>query len=675
MLYPRTHPTKLPVPKVRDRAEEDWMTTTAGYGTWSSSITPESLTEAQVGLGGAVADGGAIYWLESRPDEAGRSVVVRAEASQGDGAAIIDDLTPQPFNVRTRVHEYGGGAFAAESGILLAVNFADQRIHRLRPGSPPVPLTPESERKLRYADFAIDPRRGLVYAVREDHRGDGEAVNTIVRISLDGGENEGEIVASGHDFFAAPRLSPDGRQLAFLSWDHPNMPWDATTLWLADVREDGTLGECRPIAGGDGAGVSVMQPCFSPGGALHYVSDETGWWNVYRHGTDGPEPLCPMEAEFAVPAWGFGQSTYGFLSEDRILAAYTQKGAWNLAIIEASSGKLTPIDLPYSSISSLSIGADETVLRVASADKPAAIISLEPASGRHRVLKTSGALTISPDLISVPEAIAFPTEGGETAYAFYYAPKNPDFRSPPGAFPPLIVKSHGGPTGNASSQFNLATQFWTSRGFALVDVDYGGSTGYGRAYRERLNGRWGEVDVLDCVAAARHLADAGKADPARLAITGGSAGGFTTLAALAFHDVFSAGASHYGVSDLEALAKETHKFESRYLDNLIGPYPGRVDLYKARSPINHVGGLKSPMIFFQGLEDVIVPPNQAEMMVDALRKKGIPVAYLAFEGEQHGFRKAKTIHAVRRAELAFYGRVFGFEPADGFSDLVIENLD
>lgn len=648
------------------------MTTTAGYGTWSSPITPESLTEAQVNLTGSGADSGYIYWLESRPEEAGRSVIIRAQASNADGAAIVDDLTPAPFNVRTRVHEYGGGAFAVKGGILLAVNFGDQRLYRLRPGLSPVALTPESDKKLRYADFAIELGRRFVFAVREDHRGDGEAVNSIVRLSLDGGEDEGVIVASGHDFFAAPRLSPDGKQLAFISWDHPNMPWDGTTLWLADVADDGGVTNIKPIAGGDD--ISIAQPSFSPEGTLHYVSDESGWWNVYRHGANGAAPLCPMDAEFAVPAWGFGQSTYGFLNEDRILAGYTQNGAWHLSIIEASSGTFKPVHLPYTSLSSLSIGAGEAILRVGSADKPAAIISLEPETGRHRVLKTAGALTISPEFISIPEAITFPTEGGATAYAFYYAPKNPDFKPSPGQWPPLIVKSHGGPTGNTSSQLNLATQFWTSRGFAVVDVDYGGSTGYGRAYRERLNGRWGEVDVLDCVNAARHLADAGRADPARLAITGGSAGGFTTLAALTFFDVFSAGASHYGVSDLEALAKETHKFESRYLDNLIGPYPDGVDLYRARSPIHHVDGLTSPMIFFQGLEDVIVPPNQAEMMVEALRSKGIPVAYLAFEGEQHGFRKADTIHAVRRAELAFYGRVFGFEPSDGFGDLVIENL-
>ena len=647
------------------------MPTTAPYGTWRSPITPESLTEAQVGLAGAATDRDVIYWMESRPEEAGRTTVMRMDA----GGAAADDLTPAPFNLRTRVHEYGGGAFAAKDGVLLGVNFADQRLYRLHPGQAPVALTPESERRLRYADLTIEPGRGRAYAVREDHRGDGEAVNSIVLLGLDGGEDEGTVVASGHDFFAAPRLSPDGRKLAFISWDHPNMPWDSTTLWLADVHEDGTLGERRRIAGGDGEGVSVMQPCFSPDGVLHYVSDATGWWRIYRHDGDGSRCLCSMEAEFAVPAWGFGQSTYGFLSEDRLLAAYTRHGRWHLGIIDGASGKYEKIDLPYTSISSLSIAGGKAVMRVGAPDKPAAIIGLDPETGRHRVLKTAGALTIDPDLISVPEAISFPTESGETAHAFYYAPRNPDFKSPEGASPPLIVKSHGGPTGSTSDQFGLGTQFWTSRGFALVDVNYGGSTGYGRAYRERLNGRWGEVDVLDCVNAARHLADAGKADPKRLAITGGSAGGFTTLAALAFHDVFGAGASHYGVSDLEALAKETHKFESRYLDNLIGRYPDRADLYRARSPIHHVDRLTSPMIFFQGLEDVIVPPNQAEMMVDALRSKGIPVAYLAFEGEQHGFRKAETIHAVRRAELAFYGRVFGFEPADGFSDLTIENLD
>ena len=643
----------------------------AAFGTWASPISPESLTEAQVNLGGVCADGADLYILESRPEEGGRTAVLRLAGLSADGA-WLDDLTPAPFNVRTRVHEYGGGAFAAKDGILLAVNFRDQRLYRLQPGKAPVALTPKSDGKLRYADFAIDPGRRLVYAVREDHRGDGEAVNAIVRLKLDDGEDEGEIVAGGHDFFAAPRLSPDFGKLAFISWDHPHMPWDETTLWFGDLNDDGSSSDFRSVAGG--GGVSVMQPAFSPGGRLFYVSDETGWWNLVRSGGDGPEPVCPMEAEFAAPAWGLGQSSFGFLGEDRLIAACIQDGRWRLGLIDTAMASFKTVHLPYTSISSLCLSSGSAVMRVGAPDKPAAIIGLDPGNGEHRVLKTAGALNIDPALISIPKAIAFPTEGGATAYAFHYPPNNPDFQAAALEKPPLIVKSHGGPTGNTSDQFNLAIQFWTSRGFAVVDVDYGGSTGYGRAYRERLNGRWGEVDVLDCVNAALHLAKAGEADSERLAITGGSAGGFTTLAALAFHDVFSAGASHYGVSDLEALAKETHKFESRYLDNLIGPYPASARLYQARSPIHHAEGLKSPMIFFQGLEDVIVPPNQAEMMVDALRAKGVPVAYLAFEGEQHGFRKAETIHAVRRAELAFYGRVFGFEPADGFGDLVIENL-
>ena len=640
------------------------MPSVADYGTWSSPITPELLTKAQVGLAGPLLDRDGIYWLEGRPEEAGRQVLVRLK----DGEAI-DDLTPNPFNVRTRVHEYGGGGAAVADGVIIAVNFSDQRLYRLRLGSPPVPVTPESACKLRYADFAIEPGNGNVYAVREDHRGDGEAVNTIVRLNLDREDDPGQVIAEGHDFFAAPRLSPDGKKLAWLSWDHPNMPWDGTDLWLADLREDGSLGDVTKIAGG--IDEAIVQPSFSPDGTLYFVSDRSGWWNVYRHEAGGAKAICPMEAEFGAPSWGFGQSTFGFLGNEQLLAGYYQHGRWNLIRIDAESGRTEAVPFPFISLSGLSVHRGQAFMRVGSVDAQAAIIRLDLESGEIDTLKSAGDVPVSSNLISCPQNLAFPTEGGALAYAFYYPPNNPDFEAPEGRTPPLIVKSHGGPTGNTSSQLNLATQFWTSRGFAVCDVDYGGSTGYGRAYRERLNGRWGEVDVLDCVNAARFLVDSGKADPDRLAITGGSAGGFSTLAALAFHDVFKAGASHYGVSDLEALAKETHKFESRYLDRLIGPYPDRVDLYKARSPIHHVDGLNSPMIFFQGLEDVIVPPNQAEMMVEALRKKGIPVAYLAFEGEQHGFRKAETIQKVRRAELAFYGRVFGFEPADGFGDLVL----
>jgi len=640
------------------------MPTIAAYGTWSSPITPELLTKAQIGISGPLLDQGEVYWLEGRPEEAGRQVLVRLK----DGEAR-DDLTPAPFNVRTRVHEYGGGAATVADGIIMAVNFADQRLYRLRAGSPPVPITPESDRKLRYADAAIEPRRSWAFLVREDHRGEGEAVNTIVRLDLNREDDPGEIVAEGHDFFAAPRLSPDGKQLTWLSWDHPNMPWDGTELWLADLQDDGSLGAVTKVGGS--VDEAIVQPSFAPDGSLYFVSDRSGWWNLYRCKSGAVTPICPMEAEFAGPAWGFGQSTYAFLSSEQLLAGYYQDGRWRLMRIDTESGRSEAVPFPYISLSGLSVHAGQAFMRVGSVDAQAAIIRLDLERGNIETLKSAGDVPVSNTLISIPESIAFQTESNATAFAFFYPPNNPDFKAPDGETPPLIVKSHGGPTGNTSSQLNLATQFWTSRGFAVCDVDYGGSTGYGRAYRERLNGRWGEVDVLDCINAARHLADAGKADPARLAITGGSAGGFTTLAALAFHDVFKAGASHYGVSDLEALAKETHKFESRYLDRLIGPYPDRADLYQARSPIHHVEGLTSPMVFFQGLEDVIVPPNQAEMMVEALRKKGVPVAYLAFEGEQHGFRQAETIQKVRRAELGFYGRVFGFEPADGFGDLVL----
>ncbi|MGI9451215.1 MAG: S9 family peptidase, partial [Geminicoccaceae bacterium] len=448
------------------------MPSLADYGTWSSPITPELLTKAQVGLSGPLLDRGEVYWLEGRPEEAGRQVLVRLNRGEA-----IDDLTPTPFNVRTRVHEYGGGAAAVADGVIIAVNFSDQRLYRLRPGSPPVPITPESERKLRYADFAIEPGCGNVYAVREDHRGDGEAINTIVRLNLSSEDDPGEIVAEGHDFFAAPRLSPDGKKLAWLSWDHPNMPWDGTDLWLADLQDDGGLGEIRKIAGG--VDEAIVQPSFSPDGTLYFISDRSGWWNVYRHAADGARAICPMEAEFGGPAWGFGQSTFGFLSNEQLLAGYYKDGRWNLIQIDAESGRTEAVPFPFISLSGLSVHHGQAFMRVGSVDAQAAIIRLDIDSGAIDTLKSAGDVAVSRDQISIPESLAFPTEGGATAYAFYYPPNNPDFKAPEGQTPPLIVKSHGGPTGNTSSQLNLATQFWTSRGFAVCDVDYGGGTGYG----------------------------------------------------------------------------------------------------------------------------------------------------------------------------------------------------
>jgi dipeptidyl aminopeptidase/acylaminoacyl peptidase len=641
------------------------MTILAPYGTWTSPITAEAIAAGQVGLAQPALDRGSAYWLEARPREAGRTVLVRTTP---DGNR--EDLTPAPFNVRTRVHEYGGGAYAVRDGIVVAVNFADQRLYRIDRGGAARPLTPESGGKLRYADMELDLARERVLAVREDHRAGGEPVNTIVALALSGGD-EGRVLIEGHDFFTSPRLSPDGRRLAWVGWDHPNMPWDGTRLWTAEIDADGSLSDVREIAGGDRE--SIVQPAWSPDNQLYFVSDRSGWWNLYRAANGSVSAICPMSAEFAGPAWAFGMRWYGFLEAGTILACFSEGGRWDLGTIDVGAGRLHRLALPYSDLSGVMVEGGRAILRAGRPDGPAAIILLDPASGQITQLCTAGDLPAAPSYLARPEVITFPTEGA-VAHAFHYPPTNPDFRAPRGELPPLIVKSHGGPTGSASSELRLGTQFWTSRGFAVCDVNYGGSTGYGRAYRERLNGRWGEVDVLDCIAAARFLVAGRRADGRRLAITGGSAGGYTTLCALTFHDLFRAGASHYGVSDLEALAKDTHKFENRYLDRLVGPWPEAVQVYRDRSPIHHVDRLSCPIIFFQGLEDRVVPPNQAELMVEALRRKGLPVAYMTFAGEQHGFRKAETIQTVLRAELAFYGRVFGFEPADALRGLAIDNL-
>jgi dipeptidyl aminopeptidase/acylaminoacyl peptidase len=642
------------------------MSAVAGYGTWHSPITAEAITAGQVGLAEPRLEGDSAYWLEARPQEAGRTVLVRRTPA-GDR----QDLTPAPFNVRTRVHEYGGGAYAVRDGVIVAANFADQRLYRIGQGAAPEPLTPESAGKLRYADLELDLGRGRILAVREDHRADGEAINTIVAVPMSGGD-AGRVLIEGHDFFSSPRLSPDGSRLAWLSWDHPNMPWDGTRLWSAEIAADGSLSDVRLVAGGDRE--SIAQPVWTPDNRLYFVSDRSGWWNIYRADRAGAVPICPMSAEFAGPAWAFGMRSYAFLDPDTILACFNEDGRGHLGRIKIEAGTLDRLALPYTEFSGLAVAHGRAILRVGRPAGPAAIILLDHASGAVTELRTAGDPPVDARYLARPEAIACRGEDGAIVYAFYYPPTNPDFRAPPSELPPLVVKSHGGPTGSTSSELRLSTQFWTSRGFAVCDVNYGGSTGYGRAYRARLNGRWGEVDVLDCLAAARFLVEERKADPRRLAITGGSAGGYTTLCALTFHDLFRAGASHYGVSDLEALARDTHKFESRYLDRLVGPWPEAAALYRTRSPIHHDERLSCPIIFFQGLEDAVVPPNQAELMVEALRRKGLPVAYLTFEGEQHGFRKAATIQTVLRAELEFYGRIFGFTPADGLPDLAIDNL-
>jgi dipeptidyl aminopeptidase/acylaminoacyl peptidase len=596
----------------------------APYGSWSSPISSDLIVAQSIGLSETRIDRGEIFWLESRPQERGRAVVVR------NGA----DVTPPPYNVRDHVHEYGGGAWTVSKGVLYFSHDADRRLYRLDPGAAaPVALTPDGP--WRYADGIVDPN-GIWIGVRENHDAAGEPSNELVAVDA----TATRVLVSGHHFFSSPRLSRRG-QLSYLAWDHPNMPWDGTTLYV-----DGDA-----IAGGPEE--SVFQPEWAPDGrSLIFVSDRTGWWNLYRHdaATGAVQPIAPMAAEFGLPQWVFGMSTYAFAGPDRLVCSYIENGLGRLALIDLRSGALTPIDTPYTDFASLRAEGDRVLFRGASASVPPSIVHLDLATGQSEVLKRS--TTVSDDrgvsrFFTRVEPIDYPSEG-RVAHALHYPAFNPEYTAPEGERPPLLVKCHGGPTAAASSALDLRIQYWTSRGISVLDVNYGGSTGYGRAYRQLLNGAWGVVDVDDAVSGARFLAAKGLADPQRSVITGGSAGGYTVLAALTFRDCFRGGASHYGVADLAALARDTHKFESRYMDRLVG------DRFDERSPIKHVERLNAPVIFFQGDEDMMVPRNQTEMMVDALRTRGIPVGYLLFSGEQHGFRQAANIKRALDAELLFY---------------------
>ncbi|MBM4261782.1 MAG: S9 family peptidase [Deltaproteobacteria bacterium] len=636
----------------------------APYGSWKSPITSDLVASSEIGLEQVRFGGENIYWIERRAHEGGRKVIV-----QRSPGGTTTDITPLGFNARTRVHEYGGGDYAVSNGTVVFSNFSDQRLYIHRSGATPEPLTPAG--KCRYADGPIDAKRNSLICVREDHSDDGEAVNTIVRVSLNG-EDAGTVIVSGNDFYSSPRLSPDGLQLAWFTWNHPNMPWDGTELWLGKLDDAGNVVERTQIAGG--IRESIFQPEWSPNGTLYFISDKSGWWNLYRWRDGRVEALCPMEAEFGQPHWTFGTSLYGFASPSEIICTYAKNGRDYLATLNNDNGKLTNIDLPFSVISQVRVSGNRVLFIGASATKASAIVSLDLSTKQTTILRRSRENSVDAGYISAAQAIEFTTEGGLTAHAYFYPPKNRHYTAPADDKPPLVVISHGGPTSSSSASLKYSIQYWTSRGVAVLDVNYGGSSGYGRAYRERLNGKWGIVDVDDCANGARYLAERGLVDGNRMAIRGGSAGGYTTLCALTFRDAFKAGASLYGISDLEALAKDTHKFESRYLDNLIGPYPARRDLYMERSPIHFTDQLNCPMIIFQGLEDKVVPPNQAEKMVEAVRAKKLPVAYLTFEGEQHGFRKAENIKRVLEAELYFYSKVFGFELAEPVEVVEIENL-
>lgn len=636
----------------------------APFGSWHSPISARMVAEAGVALGQIQVDGDAVYWLEGRPLEGGRVTIVR-EGGSGDH----QDLLPHPFNARSRVHEYGGGAYTVQDGTVVFSNFSDNRLYRLT-GGDPVALTPEGE--MRYADLHVDTRRQRIICIREDHSVAGEPINTIVAVPLQGGAM-GDMLVEGNNFYAFPTLSPDGNRLAWITWCHPNMPWDGTELWVSEIDARGSIEHARTVAGGPSE--SILQPAWGPDGALYFLSDRTGWWNLYRLGADGAiEAIAAEEADIGGPLWALASSWFDFLPDGSVSCTTQHHGLGTLSRIEPATGKVTPIPLPYTSFDDCRVAAGRIVLHAASPTEGWAVVRVDPATGGVEVLRRSSDEQIDPAFISVPEEIEFPTSNDATAHGWFYRPRNPVFAGPPGALPPLIVMSHGGPTGSSGPELDLEIQFWTSRGFAVLDVNYRGSTSFGRRYREALNGAWGIVDVDDCANGALELARRGRVDGKQLIIRGSSAGGYTTLCALTFGDVFRAGASYYGIGDLVPFVRETHKFESRYLDRLIGPYPDRADLYHDRSPLNFTDRISAPMILFQGLDDKVVTPKQAELMLAALQSRGLPHAYVPFEGEGHGFRQAENVRRATEAELYFYSRVFGFRPAESIEPVPIKNL-
>lgn len=617
-------------------------------------------------------DGVSLLWTEGRPKEGGRSVIVRRQAN-----GTISDVLSAPFSARTLAHEYGGSCYVEHSGTIYFVNFDDQRIYSISSNGEVKAITPDppEPKSWRYADIIATNDGSALICVRERHESEGAVFNEIVLIPLL--ETADPIIlVEGEDFFASPTISADGSKLAWVSWNHPQMPWDGTELHEAQLQGNRLIAQ-RIVCGG--LEESILQPRYLDGGNLLYVSDRSGWWNLYVHQNDSSTPLLPMEAEFAVPMWTFGMSTYKLAADGSIIATWSKLGHSYLGVLVAAEDgtwTLKEVTTSWTHLEDLSlIGQGKVGAICGSATTPLSVAVIDLNSGASETLRSSQGSILADDAISQPRAIEFPTTDSLTAHAFYYPPINPDFKAPEGTCPPLIVRSHGGPTSQSLAELDIDIQYWTSRGFAVVSVNYGGSTGYGRAYRERLKGKWGIVDLDDCVNAALFLVAEGLADEKSLLIRGGSAGGYTTLCALTFRKTFAAGASYFGVGDLGALARDTHKFESRYLDGLIGPYPEREDLYQERSPIFHTNLLGTPMIILQGLEDKVVPPAQAEAMVDALRENGIPFTYVPFEGEQHGFRKAETIVRCAQAELSFYAQVLGLDLGESTPIVEIENLD
>ncbi|MEM9623806.1 MAG: prolyl oligopeptidase family serine peptidase [Pseudomonadota bacterium] len=640
----------------------------APFGTWTSPISANLVAEAANALLQVSVRDGTLYWLEMRPTEGGRYVLVKHDGQPRD-------VTPAEFNVRSRVHEYGGGSFTAVDRGAYFVNFSDQSLYHVDAERVVTRIT--QTEGLRYADCDAHPHQTLLACVREDHRGDGEALNTIVGINTGATETvQDTVLWDKSDFVAYPRFSPDGTQLAWISWDHPNMPWDHVQLWVAEVSAAGLLENVQQL--NTGVDESILQPTWASDGTLYFLSDRSGWWNMHRWKGEATnpaiQPVHALEAELGDALWGLGSRFFALTSDTTALVSYHRNSTQTLALLSLTTGDLEPLDLPFVSFHSLAASGNKAYFIAGRENLPAAVVELNLDTKAHHIVHASGERAVADGYVSRSQPVSFSTASGETAHAYYYPPVNVDYSAPEGERPPLMIVMHGGPTGSTSPGFNIAKQFWTSRGIAVMDVNYRGSTGYGRAYRNRLQGTWGVADVQDAIAATEFAVQQGLADPQRLLIRGGSAGGFTVLAALASSGVFAAGANYYGVSDLTVLARDTHKFESRYLDSLIGPYPAEAEIYTARSPINALDSFSSPLITLQGLEDEIVPPNQSEKIFNALVNKGVAAAYLTYAGEQHGFRQAESIISSLEAELYFYGRVLGFEPAGELPAVDIVNL-
>jgi len=640
--------------------------TTLPYGSWPSPVTAQLIASSSIRLSSVATDGADIYWVEGRPTEGGRMVIVRLRGTDGTMA----DVTPAPLSARTRANEYGGGAYCVRNGVVYCNNDADGRVYALSEGAAPRPLTPEGA--FHHADFDVDERHSRLICIREDRSASAaNPLNAIVAVPLDGSMDT-RVLVSGADFYSNPRVSADGASMCWLSWEQPDMPWDASTLSVAPLDLKGMPDAFHVLAGGPG--VSVFQPQWGPDNTLFFVDDHTGWWNLQAAAGTNVRAITALAAEVGLAQWNFGMTVYDVHPNGSIVYAVCERGAWSLVHIR-QDGSVHPLQMPFTDFgASLRFSGDEVVATMASPTTPMSVIAIDLADASHRMLRQAADIPLGDEWFSPPEPIEFPTDGDLTAHAFYHPPRNPACTAPAGDRPPLIIHSHGGPTSAASAGLGLGDQYWTSRGFGVVDVNYGGSTGFGRVYRERLNGQWGIVDVQDCINAAQFLVRRGDVDAERLAIAGGSAGGFTTLAALTFHDDLDAGVSSFGVADLAALAEDTHKFEARYLDRLVAPWPSGRAVYEARSPINHAEQLSCPVLLLQGLEDRIVPPAQAERMLAAMRERGIPCAYVPFAGEQHGWRRAETIQRALEAELSFYAQVFGFVPAGVAEPVEIENL-